>query len=125
MEVPMLVPMPPTLDQIARDRIKTWIATTHTTQSTLAERIERDQPWVSHYLAARVDADLETLRKMAEVFGRQFQDLFSQPSHPRMAKFFDDYSALPPVFQADLEAIAAHMRAVLTRPPRRRRRGSS
>jgi len=121
----MLVPMPLTLDQIARDRIRAWMAATHTTQVTLGDRIGRDQPWMSQYLSAKTDADLETLRRMAEAFGRQFPDLFAQPSHPKFAKFFDDYLALPAVMQADLEAMAAHLRAALTRPPRPRRRGSS
>jgi transcriptional regulator with XRE-family HTH domain len=120
----MLVPIPLTLDQIARDRIRAWMAATHTTQSTLAARIGRDQLWMSQYLSAKTDADLETLRKMAEAFGRQFPDLFAQPSHPRFAKFFDDYLALPPLMQADLEAMAAHLRAALTPSARRRRRGS-
>jgi transcriptional regulator with XRE-family HTH domain len=120
----MLVPMPPTLDQIARNRIKAWMTTTRTTQTTLAERIGRDQPWMSNYLNDKVNADLETLRKMAEVFGYTFQDLFAQSSNPRFAKFFADYSVLPPLMQADLEGIAAHMLAALN-PPKRRRRGSS
>jgi transcriptional regulator with XRE-family HTH domain len=125
MEIPMLVPMPPTLDQIARDRIKAWMAATHTTQETLGQRIGSDQSWVSTYLSGDHPADLEELRKMAELFGSTFQLLFAEaPGNPKLAKFFADYLALPPKLQAHLEGLAADMRAALTRRPRRRRRES-
>src|SRR5262245_46159879 len=123
MELSMLVPMPPTLDQIARSRIKSWIETTHITQAELGARIGKDQPWVSTYLAGHIDADMETLRKIAEVFGHTFSTLFAQPTNPKFAKFFEDYLALPPRFQAHLEGMAADLRGAIVRPPRRRRRG--
>ena len=58
----MLAPMPQTLDEQARQRIRTWIQLTGVTQKTLGERIGRNQAWMSRYLSGELNADLETLR---------------------------------------------------------------
>jgi predicted transcriptional regulator len=63
MESPIFSPMPLTLDQVARDRIKHWIVSTGVTQTELAARIGRTQAWMSRYLSGEFDADLETLQE--------------------------------------------------------------
>jgi len=61
--------VPLTLDQQARERIKTWVASTGVTQTELAKRIGRNQAWMSRYLNGEFAADLATLQQMAETFG--------------------------------------------------------
>ena len=95
MESPILVPMPQTLDQVARDRIKSWIASTEVTQTELAARIDKNQPWMSRYLRGELDADLETLQKMARAFGHSLIALLDLPADPVEAKLLTHYRALP------------------------------
>ena len=68
MEQTIFSPMPPTLDEIARARIREWMRTTGATQVMLAGRIGKTQAWMSRYLSGELDADLESLRGMAAAF---------------------------------------------------------
>jgi transcriptional regulator with XRE-family HTH domain len=82
MESHMLAPVPPTetLDEQARKRIKSWLETTGQTQTWLAERIGRNQPWMTRYLRGEFDADLETLQKIAREFGHPLSALLDLPA---------------------------------------------
>ncbi len=87
--------MPQTLDQVARDRIKAWIASTGVTQTELAERVGKNQAWMSRYLSGEFDADLETLQKMARTFGHSLSALLDTPADPVEARWMEYYRALP------------------------------
>jgi len=120
MESPILTPMPQaplTLDQIARTRIKAWIQTTGITQAELAARIGRNQAWMSRYLAAEFDADLETLNKMAISFGHSLGALLTAPVDPMEAQIIERFRALP----AEARDVFAQMLDLWTRPQRGRR----
>lgn len=54
------------LDNVARQRLKDWLQTSGETQTHFGERIGRNQAWMSRYLDAEFDADLDTLTKMAD-----------------------------------------------------------
>jgi len=87
---------PETLDERARNRIRVWIASTGITQTTLADRIGRNQAWMSRYLAGDFDADLETLAKMAAVFSHPLTALLDLPSNPEEFKLIEAFRALRP-----------------------------
>lgn len=70
------------LDEFARRQIKRWLHATHLTQTQLAEQIGRNQAWMSRYLAGDYDADLETLRRIAAVFGHTLSTLLTMPTDP-------------------------------------------
>lgn len=91
---------PSSLDQLVRGRIRTWITSTGTTQTALAEQIGRNQAWMSRYLAAEFDADLETLQKMARVFGHSLTALLDAPTNPDEAQVLEAYRALRPAARA-------------------------
>jgi transcriptional regulator with XRE-family HTH domain len=118
MDSPILALMPPSLDELARGRIRSWIASTGVTQTALAERIGRNQAWMSRYLAADFDADLSTLQKIAEVFGHSLNALLDTPRDPQEAALIESYRALSP---ADRQLA----RDLLARWSRPRRRGRS
>jgi transcriptional regulator with XRE-family HTH domain len=89
------MPSPPTtLDQQARERVKEWINSTGITQTALAERIGRNQAWMSRYLGGEFDADLETLQKMARAFGHSLSALLNTPTDPVEARLIERYRAL-------------------------------
>jgi transcriptional regulator with XRE-family HTH domain len=91
------MPQPPeTLDQLARRQIKRWIESTGLTQTALSERIGRNQAWTSRYLAAEFDADLETLQKIAAVFGHSLTAVLDIPKDPEEAALTAAYRALSP-----------------------------
>lgn len=88
--------MAQTLDELARARIKAWIESTGVTQTELAARIGRNQAWMSRYLAAEFDTDLETLQKIARVFGHSLTALLESPADPDEAALIAAYRACPP-----------------------------
>ena len=95
MDTPILAPMPQTLDELARTQIKKWIDGTGITQTELADRIGRNQAWMSRYLKGdQYDADLETLNKMAAVFGHTLVQLLQLPADPEEAALITGYRAL-------------------------------
>jgi transcriptional regulator with XRE-family HTH domain len=87
--------MPQTLDDLAREQIRKWIASTGITQMELALRIGRNQAWMSRYLAGSFDTDLETLQKMARVFGHSLTALLVVPTDPDEEALVTSYRALP------------------------------
>jgi|SRR5215831_8712199 len=96
MPSPSPPPRPPTLDEIARARIKIWLRSTGTTQTELAKRIDRTQAWMSRYLSGGLDADLESLRGMAATFGHSLAALLDTPTDPVEAQLIDRFRALRP-----------------------------
>lgn len=94
MELPILAPMAQTLDEVARGQIRKWIQSTGITQTNLAERIGRNQAWMSRYLAGDYDADLETLQKIALVFGHSLSTMLELPKDPEEAALLSAYRAL-------------------------------
>ena len=82
--------------KLFNQRIKAWIASTGVTQSALAERIGRNQAWMSRYLAGEFAADLETLQKMARAFNHSLAALLESPTDPDEAKLIEAYRALSP-----------------------------
>jgi transcriptional regulator with XRE-family HTH domain len=86
--------MAQTLDEVARGQIRKWIQSTGITQTNLAERIGRNQAWMSRYLAGDYDADLETLQKIALVFGHSLSTMLELPKDPEEAALLSAYRAL-------------------------------
>jgi len=112
-ETPTLVPMPPTLQQIARAQIKRWIGSTGITQTALGERIRRNQAWMSRYLGGDIDADLDTLDQIANVFGHRLTQLLDVPTDPEEAALIAAYRAL----RAEVRPLALRILQEMTRVP--------
>ena len=86
---------PESLNAVARRRIKSWIAATGITQVTLADRINKNQAWMSRYLSGDFDADLDTLAAVAGVFGHSIGALLDAAADPQEQNVIDAYRALP------------------------------
>jgi transcriptional regulator with XRE-family HTH domain len=91
-----------TFDDQARARIRAWIESTQTTQTDLAARIGRNQAWMSRYLNGEFGADLETLHRIAQVFGHSLISLLDIPRDPQVESLLDELLALPPDERATL-----------------------
>jgi transcriptional regulator with XRE-family HTH domain len=120
-DAPILVPVPQTLDQQARERIRSWIQTTGVTQAQLGERIGRTQAWMSRYLKGEFDADLTTLDRMAQMFGFTLVGLLNLPSDPFEARLIEEVRALPPKTRQTLLEMLTSLRQThqrKRRPPR-------
>jgi transcriptional regulator with XRE-family HTH domain len=91
-----MYPPAQTLQALARARIKTWLSATGMTQTALAERIHRNQAWMSRYLSEDIDADVDTLQQMAAVFSQSIGALLDSPPNPDEAKLIEAYRALKP-----------------------------
>jgi transcriptional regulator with XRE-family HTH domain len=112
---------PLSLDDIARKQIRHWIEGTGITQATLADRIGRNQAWMSRYLKGEFDADLTTLDQMARVFNHTVAALLNVPDDPEVAQLVSHYRACRPEARAWLSSIAAEMsRAARVRSRSRR-----
>jgi transcriptional regulator with XRE-family HTH domain len=79
-------PLSLSLDEFARRQIKRWLHSTHTSQTHLATAIGRNEPWMSRYLAGEYNADLETLRRIALVFGHSVGTMLTMPVDPDEAE---------------------------------------
>jgi transcriptional regulator with XRE-family HTH domain len=121
-ETPTLaVDMPLTLDQIARTQIRRWIQSTGITQTALAERIGRNQAWMSRYLGGEFDADLVTLNQIATVFDHTITALLQVPEDPDIARLVMNYRALRPEARAILLGVAEEMSRATRTPGRSRK----
>jgi transcriptional regulator with XRE-family HTH domain len=110
---------PVTLDQRARAKIHSWIATSGATQAEVAIRIGRTPGWLSRYLNADFDADLETLRAFAAAFQLPFGALFDEPGDdPAETRLIEHWRALPPESRAMLSKLAELWARPLRRSPR-------
>jgi len=117
-EAPILIPVPLSLDQQARERIKAWVASTGVTQTELAERVGRNQAWMSRYLKGEFDADLDTLAKIAACFGFTLIALLDLPRDPHEARLVEEFRALPPRGRASLLDFLGTLRQSRSRKPR-------
>ena len=99
-------------DLLARERIKRWVADAGLRQQTFGRRIGKGQVWVSRYLRGQVDADLETLQRMAALFGVSLAELLYEPDvsqHPLLSKLHEALLVTPRHVQAAiLEMLAAY-----------------
>src|SRR5262245_3966203 len=113
---------PVTLDQRARAKIHQWIAGSGVTQGDVAIRIGRTPGWLSRYLNADFDADLETLRAFAAAFEQPFGALFDEPGdNPAETQLIERWRILPP----ESRALVLKLLEISTRPIRRGPRGGS
>lgn len=85
-------------DRAARRQIHDWMRSTGITQRQVAQRIGKQQAWLSRYLAGHRDADLDTLEKLAAVFGHPLSALLIPPAaiDPVEARLLHLYRALTP-----------------------------
>jgi transcriptional regulator with XRE-family HTH domain len=113
-------PLPVSVDERVRRRIQQWMAMSQTSQTVLAIRIGKDQPWMSRYLRGLHDADLATLEKIASAFGHTLFALLDLPTDAADAqerRVIEMYRALKPAARANIVRLLED----LTRPraPRR------
>jgi transcriptional regulator with XRE-family HTH domain len=110
---------PVTLDQRARTKIHQWIVSSGLTQADVAVKIGRTPGWLSRYLNADFNADLETLRAFAAAFGLPFGALFDEPGdNPAETRLLEDWRALPPESRTMLSNLAELWARPLRRGPR-------
>lgn len=84
------------LDETARSRVKKWLAAAEMTQTALAEKIGRNQAWMSRYLDGEFDADLETLDKIARAFEHTLFALLDEHANANEAEVIERWRALKP-----------------------------
>lgn len=112
-----LAPVTITLDQRARARIHEWIAGSGASQAEVAIRIGRSSGWLSRYLNADFNADLETLRAFAAAFNQPFGALFDEPGeNPAETALITHWRTLPPESRLMLSKLAE----LWARPARRK-----
>jgi transcriptional regulator with XRE-family HTH domain len=109
----------PSLNEVARTRIRLWLRSTGTTQTQLADRIHKTQAWMSRYLSGGLNADLDALRSMAEAFGHSLSALLDTPTDPTEAQLIDLFRALR---LEDKETVLRLLDA-LAHPPIRKKPG--
>lgn len=117
-DTPILIPVPLSPDDRARERIKAWILSTGVTQTALGERIGRSQVWMTRYLSGKYDADLETLEKMAAAFGFALTALLDLPRDPHEARIVEEFRALTPRGRASLLDFLVNQRQARERKSR-------
>lgn len=83
-------------DDIARAKVAQWLAASQMTQTALADRIGRNQAWMSRYLDGEFDTDLETLERIATAFGHTLFELLDAPQNSTEAEVLDRWRALRP-----------------------------
>lgn len=109
--------MAPTKSELVRIQIRQWIDSTGITQVALAERIGRNQAWMSRYLKGEFDTDLETLEAMTRVFGHTLAAALNVPDEPDEAGLVTKYRAATPEQRRLVHQILDEW----TRPKRKRR----
>jgi len=83
-------------DDAARGRVTRWLAASQMTQTALAERIGRNQAWMSRYLDGEFDTDLETLDRLAQAFGHTIFELLDTSADATEAEVIERWRALRP-----------------------------
>lgn len=111
--------MAQTLQEQARSQIKRWIGSTGITQTDLAARINRNQAWMSRYLSGDIDADIDTLHQMAQVFSHTLATLVDMPADPDEATLIRIYRGL----RVEGRTALLHMLQEMSRPRGRPGRG--
>lgn len=83
-------------DEIARGKIVQWLSASQMTQTALADKVGRNQAWMSRYLDGEFDTDLETLEKLATAFDHTLFELLDTPANPTEAEILERWRALKP-----------------------------
>lgn len=87
----------PQLGDLARKRIKGWLAATpKMTQAKLAAAVGVSQTWVSQYKSGDQDADIDQLDAMAREFGHTIAELLDLRPDPKERELIEAYRALLP-----------------------------
>jgi transcriptional regulator with XRE-family HTH domain len=107
---------PPTssFDDWVRGQIRRWLEVRGMTQTTLSERIGRNQVWLSRYLKGEFATDFDTLALIAEAFDQTLFALLAVPRDDEEAQLMGDYRALP----RSARRLARQLVAELARPRR-------
>lgn len=85
------------LADLARRRITAWMESNRQiTQAKVAEAVGVSQSWVSLYKSSGVEADLDQLAAMAEVFGHTVNELLDLRPDPKEQALVEAFRALPP-----------------------------
>jgi len=87
---------PVPITERVRQRVRQWVATTGVRQVVLARQIDKNQAWLSRYLAGEVEADLITIERLAQAFGHTLLALLEVPADPAEAHVIEMLRALPP-----------------------------
>jgi len=99
------------LDDVARARIHSWIHATGVSQAEVSRRIGKTGAWLSRYLKSEFDADLDTLQRIAAVFGHSIAALLDAPTDPIEKDLIELFRAAPP----DVREVALSVLRVATR----------
>lgn len=67
-------------DDQARERIKGWFLESKMTQKKFGEKVGWTQPTMNSFLQGQHNTDLDTLARMAKVFGRTLADVVAEES---------------------------------------------
>lgn len=125
MDSPILAAMPtlppPSLDEVVRQKIRSWVQSTGVTQAALAQHIGRDQVWMSRYLAGKVGADLETVARIVRAFGHPLTAVLDMPGDPNEARLIELFRGFSPELRAQMLQLfqGIHRQARSRRGPRR------
>lgn len=90
-----------TLQDRARKRLIQWMdANPKITQTEIGRSIGHNQAWVSKYRLGTMNADIDDLDGMAQVFGHSLLELLDLRPDPTEQKLLDAFRALPPAHRA-------------------------
>lgn len=85
------------LADLARQRIVQWMeADPRITQVTIAKAVGVSQSWVSQYKSGDVDADLDQLDAIAQVFGHTLHDLVDLKPSINEGNLLGAFRQVPP-----------------------------
>lgn len=120
-------PLASTLDALVRRRLAAYLdsMTARPTQDAIGAQISRTQTWVSHYLAGRTDADLDTLNKICDFIGIRLSTVIEDalkgktaaPRPPAAVEVQTLFAAITP----DEQKIVINVLATLARRPAAKR----
>jgi transcriptional regulator with XRE-family HTH domain len=84
------------LDDIARERVREWMAVRGWNQSALAARLGRTKTWVSRYLQGGFSLEFWEAGELARAFEQPIEALvISRPDDPVWAARIAKFDALP------------------------------
>jgi transcriptional regulator with XRE-family HTH domain len=105
----------PDLNAVARQTIKKWMRATGMTQKELADHLGVTQAWVSRYLRGRMEADLNRLRDIAEIFDNTIATMLLVPPDPGEREIVTMYRAADPAVRQAVRVLL--QRSTQTTPP--------
>lgn len=107
----------PPIDERVRRRVNQWLTMSGISQAVLAQRIGKDQAWMSRYLRGEHDADLATVERLAAAFGHNIATLLDVVPDERDAIAVEMLRALAPTDRAAI----VRLLEIVTRPKRTKR----